>query len=54
MFAGDQLSGYVPDVGIQETMSEHGDAPLWKIKYVKFYFDMCLLMRVTRIMTGLL
>ena len=34
MFAGEQLSSYVPDVGIQETMSEHDEAPLWKIKYV--------------------
>ena len=34
MFGGDHLSSYVPDVGVQESMNEHGDAPLWKIKYV--------------------
>ncbi|XP_046840186.1 uncharacterized protein LOC124434345 isoform X2 [Xenia sp. Carnegie-2017] len=33
MFGGKQLSSYVPDVGIQETMTEHGNSPLWKIKY---------------------
>jgi hypothetical protein len=39
MFGGDRLSSYVPDVGVQETMTEHGDVPLWKIKYVVFHFD---------------
>ena len=39
MFGGDHLSSYVPDVGVQETMTEHGDVPLWKIKYVVFHFD---------------
>ena len=34
MFGGAQLSSYVPDVGIQESMNEHGHVPLWKIKYV--------------------
>lgn len=33
MFGGDRLSSYVPDVGVKETMTEHGDVPLWKIKY---------------------
>jgi hypothetical protein len=38
MLAGEKLSSYIPDVGIQETMSEHGEAPLWKIKYYLFFF----------------
>lgn len=33
MFGGEFLTSFVPEVGIQERMREHGKDPLWKIKY---------------------
>ena len=33
MFGGEFLTGFVPKVGVQECMKEHGKDPLWKIKY---------------------
>ena len=34
MFGGEFLTSFVPEVGIQERMQEHGKEPLWKMKYV--------------------
>eukprot|EP00058_Branchiostoma_floridae_P008990 XP_002594478.1 hypothetical protein BRAFLDRAFT_124957 [Branchiostoma floridae] len=31
MLGGDSISAYVPEVGIQELLQEHGEAPVWKI-----------------------
>ncbi|EDO44378.1 predicted protein [Nematostella vectensis] len=33
MYGGEQLVSYVPEVGVQEHMKEHGSDPLWKIRY---------------------
>lgn len=33
MFGGEFLTSFVPEVGVQEQMREHGKDPLWKIKY---------------------
>ncbi|GIX93494.1 WD_REPEATS_REGION domain-containing protein [Caerostris extrusa] len=33
MIGGDVISGYVPEVGIQEKLSEHGSLPIWKLRY---------------------
>ncbi|RMX52814.1 hypothetical protein pdam_00012212, partial [Pocillopora damicornis] len=33
MFGGELLTSFVPEVGVQERMREHGKDPLWKIKY---------------------
>lgn len=33
MIGGDVISAYVPEVGIQETLREHKDAPIWKLRY---------------------
>ena len=33
MFGGEFLTSFVPEVGVQERMREHGKDPLWKIKY---------------------
>ena len=30
---GQFLTSFVPEVGVQERMKEHGKDPLWKIKY---------------------
>ena len=32
MFGGEFLTSFVPEVGVQERMLEHGKDPLWKIK----------------------
>lgn len=32
MFGGESLTSFVPEVGVQETMKEHGKDPLWKIR----------------------
>ena len=34
MFGGEALTSFVPEVGVQETMKEHGKDPLWKIRWV--------------------
>ena len=36
MFGGELLTSFVPEVGVQERMREHGKDPLWKIKYARF------------------
>lgn len=38
MVGGEIISGYIPDVGIQERLREHGNVPIWKLRYyfVKF------------------
>ena len=33
MFGGEFLTRFVPEVGVQERLKEHGKDPLWKIKY---------------------
>lgn len=33
MFGGEQLSAYVPDAGIKETISVNREAPIWKLRY---------------------
>ncbi|CAN7998334.1 unnamed protein product, partial [Ixodes hexagonus] len=33
LVGGDAVSGYVPDVGVQERLREHGDHPVWKMRY---------------------
>ena len=33
MFGGEFLTSFVPEVGVQEQMREHGKDPLRKIKY---------------------
>ncbi|KAF8785909.1 uncharacterized protein LOC129959462 isoform X2 [Argiope bruennichi] len=33
MVGGDVVSGYIPDVGIQERLNEHGNLPIWKLRY---------------------
>ena len=35
MFGGELLTSFVPEVGVQERMREHGKDPLWKIKYAE-------------------
>lgn len=35
MFGGELLTSFVPEVGVQERMREHGKDPLWKIKYAR-------------------
>lgn len=35
MVGGEIISGYIPDVGIQERLREHGNVPIWKLR---FYF----------------
>ena len=32
MFGGDQVSAYVPDVGIQEALKENRESPIWKLR----------------------
>lgn len=44
MFGGENLTSFVPDVGIQESMTEHGNVPLWKIRYTSnanYLFSSC-------------
>ncbi|CAH3156411.1 unnamed protein product, partial [Porites lobata] len=31
------LTSFVPEVGVQECMKEHGKDPLWKIKYAEHF-----------------
>ena len=38
MFGGEFLTSFVPEVGVQERMLEHGKDPLWKIKYEEHSF----------------
>ena len=33
MFGGERLTSFVPELGIQESMTEHGSVPLRKIRY---------------------
>lgn len=42
MFGGEFLTSFVPEVGVQERMLEHGKDPLWKIKYELHNFSHCL------------
>ena len=37
MFGGEFLTSFVPEVGVQERMKEHGKDPLWKIKYEQHF-----------------
>ena len=37
MFGGKFLTSFVPEVGVQERMKEHGKDPLWKIKYEQHF-----------------
>ena len=38
MFGGElKLTSFVPEVGVQERMKEHGKDPLWKIKYEQHF-----------------
>lgn len=32
MLGGDVVSAYVPDVGIQETLTDHGETFIWKLR----------------------
>ncbi|XP_064485882.1 uncharacterized protein LOC135398401 isoform X3 [Ornithodoros turicata] len=33
LVGGDNISGYIPDIGVQEQLREHGDYPIWKLRY---------------------
>lgn len=33
MLGGDSISSYVPNVGVQEKLNEHREAPIWKLRY---------------------
>ncbi|XP_077547411.1 uncharacterized protein LOC144159658 isoform X2 [Haemaphysalis longicornis] len=33
LVGGDAVSGYVPDVGVQERLREHGHESVWKVRY---------------------
>lgn len=35
MCGGDEISAYVPDMGIKEILREHEDNPIWKLRYVR-------------------
>ena len=37
MFGGEFLTSFVPEVGVQECMKEHGKDPVWKIKYEQHF-----------------
>ena len=37
MFGGEFLISFVPEVGVQERMKQHGKDPLWKIKYEQHF-----------------
>ena len=34
------LTSFVPEVGVQECMKEHGKDPLWKIKYAEHFMNL--------------
>ena len=41
MFGGEFLTSFVPEVGVQERMKEHGKDPkLWKIKYEEHFMNL--------------
>lgn len=40
MFGGEFLTSFVPEVGVQERMKEHGKDPLWKIKYGEHFMNL--------------
>ena len=41
MFGGElNLTSFVPEVGVQECMKEHGKDPLWKIKYAEHFMNL--------------
>lgn len=33
LLGGDSISSYVPNVGVQEKLNEHREAPIWKLRY---------------------
>ena len=40
MFGGDFLTSFVPEVGVQERVKEHGKDLLWKIKYEQQFMNL--------------
>lgn len=34
MCGGKEITAYVPDMGVKETLRDHEDSPIWKLRYL--------------------